>query len=297
MPPLPPPLPPEADGEPVDLLIVGGLTVDHFPDGSRAAGGTVLHGARAARAAGLTLGIVTIAGEEPEARAAVTELGDLAGRGRLSVQEVARSIAFRHDEADGQRTLTLLNRGARMTAAPRTFRPLAVLYGPVAAELAPDFAGQAYDGGVTAATLQGWLRSLEPGRRVTALGLDRLETALVARLATCDLLVASAEDLAAVASDPARQLGELRRRVGSHPILALTQGGSGAILEAPDGRRLTVAPPRSLVPGSTIGAGDAFASVLVAHLATRVPLRAAAEAAAAAAAAYLAWTPRRAGNA
>ena len=281
----------------VDLLIVGGLTVDHFPDGSTAPGGTVLHGARAARDAGLTVGIVTVAGGEPEAQIALAELGELVAPGALSVQPAARSIAFRHEEAEGARTLTVLDpgeplAGARATAARRELQPRAVLYGPVAGELAPDFVDLAGDGALTAATLQGWLRSLVPGRPVTALGFDGLDAALVRRLAACDLLVASSEDLAAVAREPAEQLDELRRHVGRQPILALTRGAAGSILEDPDGGRLTVLPSRLPVRGATIGAGDAFASLLVAHLAAGTPIPAAAEAASAAAAAYLVRTAR-----
>lgn len=293
MPPRTPPARLDTPRELVDLLIVGGLTVDHLADGSTMAGGTVLHGARAARAAGLRVGIVTVAGDELEARAGLAELADLAGPAALSVQHSPRSITFRHDDVDGVRTLTLLDPGEPMTAAPRVFRPRAVLYGPVAAELGPDFGGQWYDEVVTAALLQGWLRSLEPGRPVRALGLDQVGPEVVARLASSDLLVASTEDLVAVARRPDQQLDQLRRHVGERPILALTLGAAGSIVDVPDGRRMAVAPSRRLAPGSTIGAGDAFASVLVAGLAAGVSIRAAVEAATAAAAGYLGRASRR----
>ena len=47
------------------LLIVGGLTVDRFADGSRAPGGSVLHSGVAAIAERAELTILTVAGDEP----------------------------------------------------------------------------------------------------------------------------------------------------------------------------------------------------------------------------------------
>ena len=62
----------------LDLVVVGGLTVDRFSDGSAAPGGAVLHIARALAARGVRVGIVTTAGPEPEALAGLAELRDLA---------------------------------------------------------------------------------------------------------------------------------------------------------------------------------------------------------------------------
>ena len=52
---------------PIDLLVVGSLTLDRFADGRLAAGGSVLHAGRAAADAGYRVGIATVAGPEPEA--------------------------------------------------------------------------------------------------------------------------------------------------------------------------------------------------------------------------------------
>jgi sugar/nucleoside kinase (ribokinase family) len=276
----------------VDLLLVGGLTVDRFADGSSAPGGTVLHGARAASAQGISVGVVTAAGEEPEALAGLRELSRLAV---VQHATVGSSIAFLHDEHDGQRTLTLLRGGVALRRLPPLdLRPRSVLYAPVADELGADLAGQVFDGAFGAAILQGWVRRLVLGRPVTPVGIATLPATLVGRLRTLELLVASTEDLARLAAQPAEQLSALRSVVGRHPILALTLGRSGALVEDADGERLMVpsldAPPAV----STNGAGDAFAAILTARLGQGRPLRDAAQAATAAAAAYIAMRSSRA---
>ena len=67
------------------LLIVGGLTVDHFTDGTSAPGGSVLHAGRAAADEGAQLTFLTVAGDEPEARDGLARLSEM---GRL-VQKFA----------------------------------------------------------------------------------------------------------------------------------------------------------------------------------------------------------------
>ena len=74
----------------LSLVVVGGLTVDRFPDGSSQAGGAVLHIARALAAGGLRVGIVTTAGPEAEAQAGLAELHDRAVSGDPSRSEAAR---------------------------------------------------------------------------------------------------------------------------------------------------------------------------------------------------------------
>jgi sugar/nucleoside kinase (ribokinase family) len=269
---------------PVDLLLVGGLTVDRFADGSTAPGGSVLHGSRAARASAFSVGIVTCAGDEPEARAGLREMQGLA---ETRVQFAARSITFGHEEHDGARTLTLLARGVPLRPPAQTFRARGILFAPVAAELGAGMGDGLDDQALLAATLQGWLRSLEPQRPVAALGLDAIERELVERLGTLDLLVASEEDLAAVASDPLVQLGELRATFGPRPVLALTRGPRGALIDAAGLPRLEIVPDHVISGTPMTGAGDAFAAVLTASLAAGTPLRNAAEVATAAAVGYL----------
>jgi hypothetical protein len=257
----------------VDLLVVGGLTIDRFSDGSSRPGGAALHGTLAAAAAGLRVGVVTIAGGEPEARDGLVELRR---RAEVHAERVPATIAFRHRLGGAARALELLDPGARLAAPARAFRPGAVLYAPVAAEFGAGLGGQIHPGAVAGAVLQGWLRSLEPGRAVGALPLATLEPQLVARLAAMRLVCASTEDLAAEhATDPAAMLDRLRGAMGPRPLIALTDGTRGAWID--DGiRRVVVPPPRVVDGADTTGAGDAFAAVLLDALATgEDPVRAA----------------------
>jgi sugar/nucleoside kinase (ribokinase family) len=272
----------------VDLLVVGGLTIDYFADGSSAAGGSVVHASRAARAAGLRVGVVTLAGNEPEARDGLRELGELA---TVQAVHVPASIGFRHHEQGGHRVLVLTRRGSPLTCPRQALQPRAVLYAPVAAEIGAGLADQVYPGAATAAILQGWLRTLEEGRPVRPTPLSGLGPALVEPLRTFDLLVASREDLAAVAAEPGDQLDQLRATFGPRPLLAVTGGPSGAWLDNGDRPRWHVAPERVITGTPTTGAGDVFAAILAAQLACGVDPGVAAEAGTAAAVAYLARQP------
>ena len=60
-------------------LIVGGLTVDCFTDGTVAPGGSVLHSGLAAVAQGASLTSLTVAGDEPAARLGLDRLRSLVG--------------------------------------------------------------------------------------------------------------------------------------------------------------------------------------------------------------------------
>ena len=99
----------------LDLVVVGGLTVDRFTDGSSAAGGAVLHIARALAARGLRVGIVTTAGPEAEAQAGLAELHDLAVSVEASTSPA--SITFGHAETAAGRELVLERRGGQVPAA------------------------------------------------------------------------------------------------------------------------------------------------------------------------------------
>ncbi len=272
---------PPGDGMPaveVDVLIVGSLTVDVFAGGGRQPGGAVLHATRAATAGGMRVGVVTNAGDEPEARAGLAELGRLA---QVHAERVPSTITFRHRLVHDVRTLELLDGGGVLAAPARAFRPAAVLYAPVAAEFGSGLAGQEYPDAVCGAALQGWLRTLEPGRPVRPLPLAALEPVLVARLAAMRLVCASMEDLAAESfAEPGALLDLVRARMGPGPLVVLTDGARGAWLDD-RGQRVGVPPPRVVTGTDPTGAGDAFAVVLLHALATgHGPVRAAAIAAA-----------------
>lgn len=256
-------MPPDSALTPLDLLIIGGLTVDRFPDGSTAPGGSVLHAARAARATRARVGAVVSAGTEPEVRAALRELEGLAF---LRAARVPRSIGFEHGWAGNARQLRFLGSGGAAPTARQPVEPRAVLHAPVADELGVRLDRASYRGAAHAAILQGWLRRLRPGEPVAPLEPADLPPALLADLATLDLLVASTEDLAAVASEPEAQLAAMRAALGSHPVLVLTDATRGAWLDLATGDapgRWHVPVPRVVSGVPVVGAGDALAALML----------------------------------
>ncbi|MGI8828352.1 MAG: hypothetical protein ACR2I5_01085, partial [Candidatus Limnocylindria bacterium] len=86
----------------IDALIVGGLTIDHFADGSLAPGGSVLHASVAIEADDVRLTTLTVAGDEPVAR---DGLERLRGLGALVHQRVPTTTVYRHEQRDGGRVL------------------------------------------------------------------------------------------------------------------------------------------------------------------------------------------------
>jgi sugar/nucleoside kinase (ribokinase family) len=270
-----------------DLLIVGCLTIDRFSDGSTMAGGSVLHGARALVAAGRRVATITVAGPEPEAAGAVAELTSL---GWCLATPVEASIRFFIDEGGPRRRLVLEGAGAELTASTEDLAAVgsrAVLLAPIAAELSPPVIRACAGVPVRVAALQGWLRRLVRNEEARPLALDALGDELTAALADLDCLVASEEDLAAVAPDPRQQARELRALLGPGPLLAITVGAAGVWLDdAATGPR-NVATTRRLTGRSTVGAGDAFTALLAAGLGNGLEPAAAADAAMTGTAHYL----------
>ncbi|HET8571509.1 MAG TPA: PfkB family carbohydrate kinase [Candidatus Limnocylindria bacterium] len=267
MPPAPPPSWP-AQTDPVDLLLVGGLTIDRFADGSLQPGGAVLHAARAARAAGCRVGIVSVAGPEPVGRAGVAELLDISVF--ALVADAPQTPAFRHREGRVGRRLWLEPGGAGVRMAPGAQLPMqahAVLFAPVFDEL-PDASLGWGGAALRGACLQGWLRRTEAGGAIAPLELASLHDSTVSRLATFDALFASDEDVSADRGTPERQLDALRTRLGPGPLLVLTLGADGAWfdIDRPQGTRARwhMAAPTRIDDVATTGAGDAFAALFLA---------------------------------
>lgn len=246
----------------MDLLVVGALTIDRFADGSLAPGGSVLHATRAAAEAGYRVGVVAVAGREAEADAGMRELGTIS---IVHGEPAATTLTFRHEETPAGRRLWLEVPATPLATPSRGFAPAAVLYAPVADELGPAFGGQDYDGAISGAILQGWLRELVPGQLVRSLPLAALSEPLVARLSGCTVLVASREDLVADADAPHPQLDALRRAFGPAPALIVTDATAGAWVDA-NGQRTLVPAPRIVRDVPMVGAGDAYAALLLGAL-------------------------------
>jgi sugar/nucleoside kinase (ribokinase family) len=264
-----------------DLLVVGGLSIDRFPDGSHVPGGSVLHGARAVAATGGRVATIALAGPEPEAEEALAELADL---GPCLVCRTRATIRFAIDERVSRRRLVLEAPGGRLEVAAEVFGrsgAAAVLMAPIAGELDAAALRAARGVPVRVAALQGWLRVLNPGVDVSPLKLRAVAADLVAELSHFKALVASVEDLVAEARSPDSQLDALRAWVGPGPALIITDGANGARLDLPGSGRLDLPVPRRLGDAPMVGAGDAFAALLAVELGRGVELTAAARAAAA----------------
>lgn len=246
----------------LDLLVIGGLTVDRFTDGSAAPGGAVLHITRALAARGVRVGIVTTAGPEREAQAGLAELRELAASVEASTSRA--SISFGHAETAAGRELVLLHRGGEVPAAASDSSP-AVLFAPVAAEV-PASTLALGRGAVRGAVLQGWLRSTAEGEPVRPQSIAALDIALAAALGVLDLVIGSSEDLAADGAAPLAQLQAARATLGDRAPLVVTDGANGLWLD--DGSGPQHLQPSQHVEGvSTIGAGDMFAAFMLLSLA------------------------------
>lgn len=247
----------------LDLLVVGGMTIDRFADGRSAPGGTAVHVARSAAVRGMRLGVMTSAGPEPEAERGLAELR----RNAAFVMSTSHAAtpSFHHDEDRAGRRLWLERVGGPVRLdAPGAARvaPRAVLYAPIAGEIGVESLG-VWDGSTPrAGILQGWLRTTGEEMEVAPLPLAAIDSAAVAVLATFDLLVASREDLAADAADSGEQLTALRRTFGPGPVLILTDGVEGLWIDTGGARQHLPAP--WVVRGApTVGAGDILAACLI----------------------------------
>lgn len=250
-----------------DLLIVGGLTIDRFADGSSAPGGSVIHAGRAAVAQGVRPAILTVAGDEPEA---AVGLGQLADIGDLIHQRTASTVTFGHDEVDGRRALTYLA-GAGPIAPPALVdAPDVALLAPIADELPATAVAAIRDTArprTLVMLLQGWLRRLQLGRPVRPIALDEVPATTWDAFASADAVVVSTEDLAEAPGDPFAEAAAVRSRLGSNPVLILTLGAEGYLLDDPRADDVVAHVPRRVIDGvSMVGAGDTFGVTLALQL-------------------------------
>jgi sugar/nucleoside kinase (ribokinase family) len=247
----------------LDLLVVGGLTVDRFADGSAAPGGSVLHASLAAHDRGARVGAVTAAGPEPEAEDGLRELRRLAW---LEVSRLPASIQFAHDERGGRRRLVLAEAVTPLHDSP-VITSTAVLFAPVAGEIGTDLLVRRPPEATAAAILQGWLRRLVAGEPVRPLSPGEMDAGVLGALGSFDLLVASREDLEAVDGDAPAQLATIRSTVGVGPTLVLTGGAAGAWVDLGGDRDPERAwhewPPHVVEGVSSVGAGDMLAALLL----------------------------------
>lgn len=261
-----------------ELLIVGGLTVDRFVDGTSAPGGSVLHSGRAAVAEGVSPAILTVAGDEPEAQDGLAQLRAFAD---VIAQPSPSTTTYGHEEEGGRRVLVLEAVSAPIDA-PEAMAgaPDVALLGPIASELTAATIGAlrtTIGARRTVMLIQGWLRHLVIGEPVRPIPLDRVDHELWAAFGSADAIVVSTEDLADAPEDPFAQAAAVRERIGSRPVLVLTLGAEGYLLDDPSTDRLIASVPRRVIHGvPMVGAGDTFGAALAIHLArTDDPIHAA----------------------
>jgi sugar/nucleoside kinase (ribokinase family) len=179
------------------------------------------------------------------------------------------SIRYAIHQGDPQRRLVLESGAAPLAVVPADVAAMnaaAVLLAPIAGEVTSQAVRACATVPVRVAALQGWLRRLVPGEEIRPLAFDALDDDLSTALADLDALLASHEDLAAVALEPRRQVEELRSHFGPRPLLVVTAGGDGAWLDSDVTglRHLSTVRLRRGIP--TLGAGDAFAALLAVEL-------------------------------
>ncbi len=265
-----------------ELLIVGGLTIDRFADGRSAPGGSVLHAGLAAVEEGAAVTFLTVAGDEPEALEGLARLAQL---GTLIHQPAVSTTTYRHDESEGRRVLVYDATTALIdpTLAGEIEPPRVALLAPIADELSAagvDTLRAVLRPACTVLLIQGWLRRLHLGSPVHPLPLDSLAPELWATFSGADAIVVSTEDLAEAPEDPFAQAAALRSRLGPDPVLVLTLGTEGYLLDDPAADRLVATMPRVVVEGvPTVGAGDTFGAALAVHLSRGDDVTAAARAA------------------
>lgn len=249
------------------LLIVGGLTIDRFADGASAPGGSVIHSGRAAITDGVEVTILTVAGDEPEAAVGLRQLAEL---GDLIHQRAPSTVTFGHDEDGGRRVLTFLAGTGPIAPLVLTDPPDVALVAPIADELPASALLALRDSvrpRVTVLLLQGWLRRLRFGEPVRPVALDEVPSASWEAFGTADAVVVSTEDLRDSPDDPFVVAAALRERLGEHPVVVVTHGARGYVLDDPATDGFVARVPRRVVDGvSTIGAGDAFGVALAIQL-------------------------------
>jgi hypothetical protein len=253
----------------VELLVVGGLTVDRFADGTSAAGGSVIHAGAAVHADQIQQATLTVAGPEPEAAAGLSRLASF---GAVIAEPANETTTYRHGERDGRRVLVFEGGSAPISpaAVARAPRPRVALIAPIGAEVpvpTVDRIVEELRPGLSVLLIQGWLRRLVPGREVDPLGLDEVAADLWRIFSSAHAVVLSSEDLAGPPTDPFLHVADLRRRVGPNPVIVLTLGTEGYVLDDPALDRVVASVPRTIVEGvPTVGAGDTFGAALALHL-------------------------------
>ena len=244
--------------EPVDYLVIGHVTEDLTPNGSRL-GGTAAFSALTARALGLRVGVVTSA-------RATTSLAALDGI-RVVVVPSANSTTFENIYTAHGRVQTLRHQAASipLESVPEAWRSAPIIHlGPVVHEIDPRFDyGSQLSASLLGVTPQGWMRTWDERGHVAPQQWESAEELG----AQAGAVVISREDVGGD-EEVIEGLAHQTR------ILAVTEGAAGSVLYWNGDRRRFRAPEITELDGT--GAGDIYATALFMRLyTTRDPWEAA----------------------
>lgn len=244
--------------EPVDYLIIGHLTRDLLPSGSRL-GGTAAYSALTARALGLRVGILTAC----ENCLSTPEL-DEAGVQVVGLHsEETTTFENKYTEEGRIQYLHQVAPGLNLSMIPEPWRNTPIVHlGPVAREVDPTLA-RAFPDSFVGLTPQGWMRSWDEKGRVSF--AEWPEAAFVLQYA--DAAVMSIEDVRGN-EDIVEEMASSAR------VLVVTEGANGCRLYW-NGDLRRFRPPHMAEVDPT-GAGDIFAAAFFIRMAaTRDPWEAA----------------------
>lgn len=242
--------------EPVDYLVVGHVTEDITPAGSRL-GGTATFSALTARNLGLRVGVVTALAEK-------TDLAPLKGIPVICIPSKSNTTFENIYEEDGRHQFVHHSAAPiPYDSIPDAWRKAAIVHlGPVARELDVEVPEQ-LSTGLLGLTPQGWMRTWDHAGRVSRHAWDQSGKLLP----RAGAVVISRED---VGGDEEM----IESMAHQTHILAVTEGAAGSVLYWNGDRRRFRAPQVKTVDAT--GAGDIFAAALFTRLfSTRDPWEAA----------------------
>jgi sugar/nucleoside kinase (ribokinase family) len=243
----------------IDYLIVGHVTTDLSPDGPRL-GGTAAYAGLTAFRLGLRVGLVT-------ACDASLDLSPLEGLA-IHRKSASSTTTFENSSQNGIRHQVVRRVAPDLTLAdvPEAWRGAPIVHlAPVAGEVDPSLSA-AFPDAFIGVTPQGWWRVLDDAGNVsgreTARALDDLVPAHAAVFSRQDLTLGA---------------GDLQVIQRAWPVVVVTDGPAGSHVSW-DGEHQHIPAPTTPLVDDT-GAGDIFAAVFFAQLASgRAPDGAAQEA-------------------